>query len=496
MRRSPCRRRSGTRARHHVDKRAPAQQEAPHLADGRRLVARGRAIENAAFGLAHREPHEDREQRPGIPRRRRPRASRTVRRSCRQAPFRWRSPRRRRSRRSTSPAHADAAGSSRTGSNGRARCRSPRPRSLPSSRRTGASSSGPVRERRQATPDEQPTGDDGAAHRAVGPARDQEASPDVDHAKDVPTSTPIAVSDAPNSILMGSSSAFRMLRSATLKAVTRAKTPSTYTSRRRLSAPIPGPRSAAPRSPSRFSYHNRPGREAYAKCGRWCDTTLFEVRASVQAGYRLLLTAAGSWFVGWGIQMVIYPWLLVSVLEETPARVGAAQDGGDAPVPALHPAGRRDRRSPGAPARARGSSSGRGRRGCRAVRCAAGRRAQLLAARDLRLRDRNFSSLRSPGPRHPALTRRHDRHEPERSPVPRSLSTRDRSWERSWPELRAGWAVHRCSGRRWRSWRSVRYRPCACPLARPNPARAHQSYSRTSSPDCVRYRAPGSCGPC
>ena len=45
----------------------------------------------------------------------------------------------------------------------------------------------------------------------------------------------------------------------------------------------------------------------------------------MQAGYRLLLTAAGSWFVGWGIQMVIYPWLLVSVLEETPARVGAAQ---------------------------------------------------------------------------------------------------------------------------------------------------------------------------
>ncbi len=49
------------------------------------------------------------------------------------------------------------------------------------------------------------------------------------------------------------------------------------------------------------------------------------MRASAQAGYRLLLTAAGSWFVGWGIQMVIYPWLLVSVLEETPARVGAAQ---------------------------------------------------------------------------------------------------------------------------------------------------------------------------
>ncbi len=45
----------------------------------------------------------------------------------------------------------------------------------------------------------------------------------------------------------------------------------------------------------------------------------------MQAGYRHLLTAAGSWFVGWGIQMVIYPWLLVSVLEETPARVGAAQ---------------------------------------------------------------------------------------------------------------------------------------------------------------------------
>ncbi len=45
----------------------------------------------------------------------------------------------------------------------------------------------------------------------------------------------------------------------------------------------------------------------------------------MQAGYRHLLTAAGSWFVGWGIQMVIYPWLLVSVLEEAPARVGAAQ---------------------------------------------------------------------------------------------------------------------------------------------------------------------------
>ena len=47
-------------------------------------------------------------------------------------------------------------------------------------------------------------------------------------AKEVPTSSPMAVSDASNSVLMGSSSAFRILRSATLNAVTSTNTPSTY----------------------------------------------------------------------------------------------------------------------------------------------------------------------------------------------------------------------------------------------------------------------------
>jgi len=41
--------------------------------------------------------------------------------------------------------------------------------------------------------------------------------------------------------------------------------------------------------------------------------------------YTALLLAGGSWFAAWGIQMVIFQWLVVEVLAEAPARVGAAQ---------------------------------------------------------------------------------------------------------------------------------------------------------------------------
>ena len=43
------------------------------------------------------------------------------------------------------------------------------------------------------------------------------------------------------------------------------------------------------------------------------------------SGYVSLLAAAGSWFIGWGIQLVIFQWLVVEVLREPPMRVGAAQ---------------------------------------------------------------------------------------------------------------------------------------------------------------------------
>lgn len=55
----------------------------------------------------------------------------------------------------------------------------------------------------------------------------------------------------------------------------------------------------------------------------------FDPRADAAAdgrfGYPNLLAAAGSWFAAWGIQMVIFQWLVVEVLRQSPARVGAAQ---------------------------------------------------------------------------------------------------------------------------------------------------------------------------
>lgn len=42
-------------------------------------------------------------------------------------------------------------------------------------------------------------------------------------------------------------------------------------------------------------------------------------------GYAFLLSGVGSWFLAWGIQMVIFQWLVVEVLREPPERVGAAQ---------------------------------------------------------------------------------------------------------------------------------------------------------------------------
>ena len=44
-----------------------------------------------------------------------------------------------------------------------------------------------------------------------------------------------------------------------------------------------------------------------------------------RSGYVDLLAATGSWFAAWGIQMVIFQWLVVEVLLEPPVRVGAAQ---------------------------------------------------------------------------------------------------------------------------------------------------------------------------
>jgi MFS family permease len=43
------------------------------------------------------------------------------------------------------------------------------------------------------------------------------------------------------------------------------------------------------------------------------------------SGYPRLLLASASWFGSWGIQMVMFQWLVVEWLEQPPARVGAAQ---------------------------------------------------------------------------------------------------------------------------------------------------------------------------
>ncbi len=42
-------------------------------------------------------------------------------------------------------------------------------------------------------------------------------------------------------------------------------------------------------------------------------------------GYPFLLSGVACWFLAWGIQMVIFQWLVVDVLRESPERVGAAQ---------------------------------------------------------------------------------------------------------------------------------------------------------------------------
>ena len=40
-------------------------------------------------------------------------------------------------------------------------------------------------------------------------------------------------------------------------------------------------------------------------------------------GYPFLLSAVASWFLAWGIQMVIFQWLVVEVLRETASRAVA-----------------------------------------------------------------------------------------------------------------------------------------------------------------------------
>jgi hypothetical protein len=47
--------------------------------------------------------------------------------------------------------------------------------------------------------------------------------------------------------------------------------------------------------------------------------------AGGRSGYADLLAATASWFAAWGIQRVMFQWLVVKVLREPPARVGAAQ---------------------------------------------------------------------------------------------------------------------------------------------------------------------------
>ena len=42
-------------------------------------------------------------------------------------------------------------------------------------------------------------------------------------------------------------------------------------------------------------------------------------------GYGLYLGGLGSWFSAWGMQAVLFSWLVVGVLRETPERVGVAQ---------------------------------------------------------------------------------------------------------------------------------------------------------------------------
>lgn len=41
--------------------------------------------------------------------------------------------------------------------------------------------------------------------------------------------------------------------------------------------------------------------------------------------YAWFLAAVGSWFGAWGVQIVMFQWLVVEVLGETPVRVGSAQ---------------------------------------------------------------------------------------------------------------------------------------------------------------------------
>jgi MFS family permease len=43
------------------------------------------------------------------------------------------------------------------------------------------------------------------------------------------------------------------------------------------------------------------------------------------AAYRLFLLATGSWFLCWGLQAVVLPWLVVQELRESPERVGLVQ---------------------------------------------------------------------------------------------------------------------------------------------------------------------------
>ena len=43
------------------------------------------------------------------------------------------------------------------------------------------------------------------------------------------------------------------------------------------------------------------------------------------AAYRLFLLATGSWFLSWGLQSVVLPWLVVQELRESPERVGLVQ---------------------------------------------------------------------------------------------------------------------------------------------------------------------------
>ena len=51
-----------------------------------------------------------------------------------------------------------------------------------------------------------------------------------------------------------------------------------------------------------------------------------------RAHYVRFLVGSSSWFLAFGMQALVFQWLVVATLEESPARVGLAQAAGLLPV--------------------------------------------------------------------------------------------------------------------------------------------------------------------